>query len=167
MNMLYYLGFLVLGVNRFANKCMNAYYVKDVKKKMFFCDKSVRFSRRVIFEHCENISIEKNTYINGGMIFAGRNSRIIIGHDCLISYNVHIRTTSHAYSNSNILIREQGGTEKDIRIGNNVWIGYGVQIMAGVTIGDNSIIGAGSVVTKNIPANEIWAGVPAKIIRKR
>lgn len=167
MNIWYYLGMFISILNRLANKCMNAYYVESMKRKCLFCDKSVSFSRRVFFDHCENISIGKGTYINGGMVIAGTNSRITIGNDCLISYNVHIRTTSHAYSSSDILIREQGVIEKDIRIGNNVWIGYGVQILAGVTIGDNCIIGAGSVVTKNVPNNEIWAGVPAKIIKKR
>lgn len=66
-----------------------------------------------------------------------------------------------------ILIREQDCIERDIVIGNNVWIGYGTQVLGGVVIGDNSIIGAGSIVTKNIPDNEVWAGVPAKFIKKR
>jgi acetyltransferase-like isoleucine patch superfamily enzyme len=53
-----------------------------------------------------------------------------------------------------------------IIIGNNVWIGSNSTILPGVVIGDNSIIGAGSVVTKNVPSNVIVAGVPAKVIKK-
>ncbi|MEE3892703.1 acyltransferase [Priestia megaterium] len=55
---------------------------------------------------------------------------------------------------------------KEVRIGNNVFIGGNSIILKGVSIGDNSVIGAGAVVTKNVPENEIWAGNPAKFIRK-
>ena len=55
---------------------------------------------------------------------------------------------------------------KPIVVGNNVWIGTGATILAGVTIGDNSVIGAGSVVTKSIPSNVIAVGVPCKVMRK-
>lgn len=53
-----------------------------------------------------------------------------------------------------------------MRIGDNVWLGAGVQVNPGVTIGDNTIIGSGSVITKDIPANVIAAGVPCKVIRE-
>lgn len=56
---------------------------------------------------------------------------------------------------------------KPIHIGSHVWIGMNATIMKGVTIGDNSIVAAGALVTKNIPANEIWGGVPAKFIKNR
>ena len=59
----------------------------------------------------------------------------------------------------------RAGMEKPIVIGNNVWLGYGVKVMKGVTIGENSLIGAGSIVTKDIPANVVAAGVPCKVIR--
>jgi acetyltransferase-like isoleucine patch superfamily enzyme len=54
-----------------------------------------------------------------------------------------------------------------VNVGNNVWIGYGACILRGVTIGDNAIIGTNSVVTKDIPANAVVAGLPARIIRMR
>jgi acetyltransferase-like isoleucine patch superfamily enzyme len=54
-----------------------------------------------------------------------------------------------------------------VRVGNNVWIGYGACILRGVTVGDNSIIGTNSVVTKDVPPNSVVAGVPARVIRKR
>lgn len=56
---------------------------------------------------------------------------------------------------------------KDIVIGDNVWIGHGVYIMPGVTIGNNSIIGAKAVVTKSIPADSIAVGIPAKVVKSR
>ncbi len=101
------------------------------------------------------------------MLYAGKNSKIIIGTDCLISYYVHIRTTTHNYEDKNILIRNQGHKESDVIIGNDVWIGFGAQIMSGITIEDGAVIAAGAVVTKNVPKYSVVAGVPAKIIKYR
>jgi acetyltransferase-like isoleucine patch superfamily enzyme len=64
-------------------------------------------------------------------------------------------------------IREQGIYKRDVRVGHNVWIGYGACVLRGVTIGDNSIVGTSSVVTKPIPANAVVAGAPARVIRMR
>jgi acetyltransferase-like isoleucine patch superfamily enzyme len=64
-------------------------------------------------------------------------------------------------------IRLQGIYKRDVRVGSNVWIGYGAQILRGVTVGDNAIIGASSVVTRDVPANAVVAGAPARIIRMR
>ena len=101
------------------------------------------------------------------MIFAGKNSKIIIGDNCLLSYNVHIRTISHNYIDKKKLILKQGNFEKTIKIGNDVWIGYGAQIMPGVEIGDGSVIAAGAVVTKDVEPYKVVGGVPAKVIKER
>ncbi|MEG1619751.1 MAG: acyltransferase [Eubacterium sp.] len=97
-----------------------------------------------------------------GVINASLNSKIIIGDNCLISYNVHMRTDMHNYLQKDKLINKQGHTEKNIIIGNDVWIGYGVQIMHGVTIGDGAVIGAGAIVTKDIESYSVYVGIPAK-----
>lgn len=115
----------------------------------------------------KNIFVGKNTYINGGDLLASPNAKIVIGNDCLISYYVHMRTDSHCYSDSKKLIREQGHREMDIKIGNDVWIGYGAQIMAGVTVADGCVIGAGAVVTHNTEPYGVYAGVPARKIKSR
>lgn len=112
-----------------------------------------------------NIQIGRGSYINGGYLMAGQKSKIIIGENCLISYNVHIRTNTHNTQNTAIPIIEQGDYEKDIQIGDNVWIGHAVQIMPGIKIGDNCIVGAGSIVTKSFGDNLVIAGVPAKVIK--
>jgi len=54
-----------------------------------------------------------------------------------------------------------------VRVGHNVWIGYGACILRGVTVGDNAIVGTGAVVTRDVPANAVVAGVPARVIRMR
>jgi acetyltransferase-like isoleucine patch superfamily enzyme len=64
-------------------------------------------------------------------------------------------------------IRLQGIYKRDVVVGSNVWIGYGACILRGVSVGDNAVIGTNSVVTKDVPANAIVGGVPARIIRMR
>ena len=96
------------------------------------------------------MKIGDNTYINGGVFSISENSKICIGNDCLISYNVHFRTVSHYYENKNELIRNQGEFEKDIIIEDDVWVGYGAQIMPGVTVHRGAVIGAGAVVTRDV-----------------
>lgn len=124
-------------------------------------------SSHVDIRHPENIEIGDNTFMNGGGLFASRNARIIIGDDCMISYEVHMRTDTHIFRRVDIPMNQQGMEEEDIIIGNDVWIGYGAQIMKGVTVSDHAIIGAGAVVTKDVPENAIVGGVPARIIRYR
>jgi len=82
--------------------------------------------------------------------------------------DVVMMATSHKFEDVNQPInRQDAENEKPIIIGNNVWIGTRVIILPGVQIGDNTIIGAGAVVTKSFPANSIIGGNPAKIIRIR
>lgn len=105
-----------------------------------------------------NCTIESG-YINGftQIICA---EKIEIGKNVAIARDVIIRDTdAHHILNSNHSI------SKPIKIGNHVWIGTRAIIMKGVTIGDNAIIAANAVVTKDVPANSIVAGVPAKVIR--
>lgn len=73
----------------------------------------------------------------------------------------------HNYQNKSTPIKDQGGSEKDIIIGNDVWIGFGAQIMPGVQIADGCVIGAGAVVTKDTEPYCTYGGVPAKIIKRR
>ena len=113
-----------------------------------------------------DVSIGNNTYINGGVLQANEDSKIKIGDNCMISYDVNMRTDTHVYQNTEIPMICQGLEYKDIIIGNDVWIGHGAYIMPGVTIGDGAIIGAKAVVTKDVPKYTIVAGVPAKVVKK-
>lgn len=140
---------------------------RKFKLKKLIIGKSSEIGNSTIIVHPENVKIGNNTYINGGMIIAGENSKIIIGDNCLISYNVHIRTTSHNYIDKNILIRLQGNFEKDIIIKNDVWIGYGAIIKSGITLNEGCVIGAGAVVTKDVEPYAVVGGVPARIIKFR
>jgi acetyltransferase-like isoleucine patch superfamily enzyme len=84
---------------------------------------------------------------------------ITIGNGTMIGPHVIIATDNHDLQNKMIL------TCKGVEIGNNVWIGAGARILPGVHIGDNAVVGAGAVVTKNVEANTVVAGVPAKYIK--
>ena len=128
---------------------------------------NVSIGHGVEIAYQDNVFIGSGTYINGGQIVAGENSKIVIGENCLLSYNIHIRTTTHNYEKKNVLIKNQGHREADIIIGNDVWIGFGAQIMAGVKIGDGAVIGAGSIVTKDVEPYKVVAGVPARVIKER
>lgn len=160
--MLFFWGKLFILWKQFRNKCISKYLSRIIDFKG-----GVSIGSEVSFSHIENIHIGNGTYINGGQIVAGNNSSVIIGDNCMISYNVHIRTTTHNYKSLKQDMINQGGREEDIIIGNNVWIGYGVQILPGVMIQDGAVIGAGAVVTHNVGMNEVWGGIPARFIKKR
>lgn len=96
------------------------------------------------------------------------NGPITIGDDVMMGPEVVMYTTRHNDEHTDIAMRYQGFKEQlPIVIGNDVWIGRRVIIMPGVTVGDGVIIGAGAVVTKNIPPYCVVGGVPAKVIRYR
>ena len=89
-----------------------------------------------------------------------------IGDGVRIGPSVQIMAMNHKYDNANEFIYEQGICGVGIEIGDNVWVGSNVVILDGVTIGNNCIIGASSVVTRNVPSNSIVAGNPAVFKKK-
>jgi acetyltransferase-like isoleucine patch superfamily enzyme len=92
---------------------------------------------------------------------------VSIGRECVIADRVMLIDFDHGMVEVDRPIRHQGIYKRDVRVGNNVWIGYGACILRGVTVGDNAVIGTSSVVTKDVPPNAVVAGVPARIIRMR
>lgn len=93
--------------------------------------------------------------------------RVRIGEQCVIADRAMFIDFDHGVVEVERPIRSQGIYMRDVEVGSNVWIGYGACILRGVRVGDNSIIGTNSVVTKDVPANAVVAGIPAKIIRMR
>jgi acetyltransferase-like isoleucine patch superfamily enzyme len=93
--------------------------------------------------------------------------RISIGRECVIADRVMLIDFDHVVVDVERPVREQGIYKRDVRVGNNVWVGYGACILRGVTVGDNAIVGASAVVTRDVPDNAVVAGSPARIVRMR
>lgn len=110
-----------------------------------------------------HVHLGKNVYVNFNCTFVD-DADIYIGDGTMIAPNVTIAAASHPISPK---LRAEGyGCNKPVYIGKNVWIASNAVILPGVHIGDNSVIGAGAIVTKDVPANVFAAGNPAKIIRE-
>jgi acetyltransferase-like isoleucine patch superfamily enzyme len=92
---------------------------------------------------------------------------VSIGRECIVADRVMLIDFHQGVVEVERPIRLQGIYKRDVRVGHNVWIGYGACVLRGVTVGDNSVIGTSAVVTKEVPANAIVGGVPARVIRMR
>jgi acetyltransferase-like isoleucine patch superfamily enzyme len=92
---------------------------------------------------------------------------ISIGRECIVADRVMLIDFDHGVVEVERPIRHQGIYKRDVRVGHNVWIGYGACFLRGVTVGDNAIIGTSSVVTRDVPANAVVGGIPARLIRMR
>ena len=110
-----------------------------------------------------NIEVGDNFFANYNFIVLDVG-RVVIGDNVQVAPNVSIYTAGHPVHPDSRRSGYEYGI--DVRIGNDVWIGGNVCILPGVTVGDNAVIGAGSVVTKDIPANVIAAGNPCRVIRE-
>jgi galactoside O-acetyltransferase len=121
-----------------------------------------------VYAHDEGeLVIADNFTMNSNSQLGASFGKIIIGNDCAIAPNCVLRASNHTFDNPNIPSREQGHTYGEIIIEDDVWISSNCVITADTKIGKSSIIGAGSVVTKNVEPYSIMGGVPAKLIKKR
>jgi acetyltransferase-like isoleucine patch superfamily enzyme len=93
--------------------------------------------------------------------------RVRIGEQCVIADRAMFIDFDHGVVEVDRPIRLQGIYKRDVEVGSNVWIGYGACILRGVRVGDNSIVGTSAVVTRDVPANAVVAGVPARVVRMR
>jgi acetyltransferase-like isoleucine patch superfamily enzyme len=92
---------------------------------------------------------------------------VSIGRECIVADRVMLIDFDHGMVEVDRPIREQGIYKRDVRIGNNCWIGYGAAFLRGVTVGDNAVVGTYAVVNRDVPANAVVAGVPARVLRMR
>jgi acetyltransferase-like isoleucine patch superfamily enzyme len=111
------------------------------------------------------IAVGSHVRINAGCVLVSYAS-ISIGNDCLIGEYVSIRDANHG-TVPGAPMRLQPHRSAPVVIGNNVWIGRGAVVLMGVTIGDGAVVAANSVVRRDVPANAIVGGAPAKLIRMR
>ncbi len=129
------------------------------------CGQNVNIEHRAFFHSGKDIEIGNHSGIG---INAHLSGKITLGDYVMMGRDVVIMTRNHEFSRTDIPMAQQGfREERPVVIGNDVRIGDRVIILAGVHVGEGTIIGAGSVVTKNIPSYVMVAGIPAKVIKMR
>jgi acetyltransferase-like isoleucine patch superfamily enzyme len=116
--------------------------------------------------HEGNVSIGAKTVL-GQECTISAFQHVSIGRECVIADRVMLIDFDHGMVEVERPIRLQGIYKRDVRVGNNVWIGYGACILRGVTVGDNAVIGTNAVVTRDVPDNAVVGGVPARVLRMR
>ena len=141
-------------------------------KKALLQGMGAKIGRRVVFypgvwiAPGRNLTIEDNVDLAKDVLIT-TSGGVFIGKDSLIGYRTQILSTNHSIPAAGEKIPASGDLHGFITIENDVWIGAGCIITAGVTIGKGAVRGAGSVVTRDVPANSVVVGVPAKLIRMR
>ena len=110
----------------------------------------------------KNLHVGRNVFFNFNVCLVD-DADIFLGDDCLIGPGCHLVTAQHPVSPG--LRKKQLQFNKPIHIGNNVWLGAGVIVLPGVRIGDNTVVGAGSVVTRDLPADVVAVGTPCRVLR--
>ncbi|MBV5111507.1 sugar O-acetyltransferase [Bacillus altitudinis] len=133
-----------------------------LKELLGACGEDVVFEGRIQCDYGYNIEVGEHFFANFDAVLLDV-CKITIGDHCLLGPNVHIYTAGHPLNPE----ERQTGIEfgKPVTIGHHVWIGGGAIINPGVTIGDHAVIASGAVVTKDVPANVIVGGNPAKILK--
>ena len=137
--------------------------IAEVVRELFGkCGKNVMVNPPFRCDYGKNIEVGDNFFCNYNCVILDCN-KIVIGDNCLFAPNVSIYAAGHPIHPA---CRNTGYEyAKEIHIGNNVWIGDKCTILSGVTIGDNAIIAANSVVTHDVPSNCVVAGAPAKEVK--
>lgn len=144
----------------------SSYHSPDEVRRLLSClfghdvDPSLKVFPPLYADFGKNIHLGKGVFINDCCHFQDHGG-VFIGDGCQIGHNVVFATLNHELEPS----RRKFMIPEPIRLGKNVWVGSSSVILPGVTIGDNAVVAAGAVVTKDVPANAIVGGVPARTIR--
>ncbi len=128
----------------------------------------VALAPNVTLRNGERIEIGARAHIGENCsLWAGdTKGRIVIGEDALLGPRVYITASNYRYA-PGVPVWRQPRIEEDVVVGAGAWLGAGVIVLPGVTIGAGCVIGAGSVVTRDLPAGAVAAGVPARIVKMR
>lgn len=144
----------------------NAYHTPDKVRALLSrlfgkeVDSSFRVFPPFYTDFGKNITVGKDVFINACCHFQDHGG-VVLGDGCQIGHNVVFATLNHGLAPGD----RQTTYPAPIVLGKNVWVGSNSTILQGVTIGDNAVVGAGAVVTKDVPENTIVGGVPARVIR--
>lgn len=138
--------------------------IRRLAAKMMFdyCGEKVDIGRKISFS--SQVSLGNNSSIGDESYILGK---LVIGEDVMMAARCAFIASNHNINCLDIPMNLQSGTDEPIIIEDNVWVGYDCKIMAGVHIKSGAVIGAGAVVTKDVPQNAIVGGIPAKVIKYR
>ncbi|HEX3451900.1 MAG TPA: acyltransferase [Solirubrobacteraceae bacterium] len=134
---------------------------------------TLRIGRWAWIGHGCKIRVHEGTVEIGAKTVIGQEctisafQHVSIGRECILADRVMLIDFDHGVTEVERPIRLQGIYKRDVRVGNNVWIGYGACVLRGITVGDNSVVGTSAVLTHDVPANAVVAGVPARMLRMR
>jgi acetyltransferase-like isoleucine patch superfamily enzyme len=134
---------------------------------------TLRLGRWSWLGHGTKIRVHEGTVSIGAKTVLGQEctisafQRIDIGRECILADRVMLIDFDHGVVDVERPIRLQGIYKRDVRVGHNCWIGYGVCLLRGVSVGDNAVVGTSAVVTRDLPANSVSAGGPARVLRMR
>jgi acetyltransferase-like isoleucine patch superfamily enzyme len=134
---------------------------------------TLRIGRWAWIGHGSKIRVHEGEVSIGAKTVIGQDctisayQHVSIGRECIVADRVMLIDFDHGVTEVERPIRVQGIYKRDVRVGHNVWIGYGACILRGVSVGENSVIGTSTVVTKHVPDNAVVAGTPARVIRMR
>ena len=136
-------------------------------------DATLRIGRWAWIGHGCKIRVHEGEVAIGAKTVMGQEctisayQHVSIGRECILADRVMLIDFDHGVTEVERPIRLQGIYKRDVRVGHNVWIGYGACVLRGVSVGENSVVGTNSVLPKDVPANAVVGGVPARVIRMR
>ena len=143
-------------------------YTHVAERRLVDMGPGVQFAPNVSITNGERVSIGEGSHVGANChLWAGnRAGRIIIGRYALFGPEVFLTASDYAFE-LGARVMDQPTVERDVSIGDHVWLGARVMVVAGVDIGEGCIVGAGAVVTKSLPPWSIAAGVPARVVGRR
>lgn len=174
INKLLYLLRYLLNI-KFNSRIKNNGFVTLQKNVQLIVEEGgvLMFDKNVTIKENSVIYAKRNTKIvfgrntsTGHHTEISANNYIEIGNDVIMGAYTYITDSNHGYKNKDLLIRKQEMEIGSVKIGNNIWLGRGVMILKDSIVGDNSIVAAGSVVTKKFEDNKILGGIPAKVVKE-
>lgn len=127
---------------------------------------TIRPTNVLLGEAGEGLKLGDHSNI-GAYSYIGCSGYIEIGANVMMGPRVNLMAENHNFERTDMPMKEQGVTRSFIKIEDDVWLGVGSSVLAGVTVGKGSIVAAGAIVTKDVPPYSVVGGVPAKVIKKR
>jgi maltose O-acetyltransferase len=150
-------------INELAKKDRQA-ALRELKQFCPHIDESADIVFPLVLDYPTQLVVGASTFINMGMLHLS-SGKLTIGKNCFIGPNAHFYTPNHCIDDLE-LRREGWQYDAPITLGDDVWFGGDVTVVPGVTIGSNVVVGAGSVVTKDVPSNCVVAGNPARVVKQ-